>query len=477
MTTTSPSQISILHSQKDQALAAHVASYINEYKLKGIINHYREVIVDNVAKSSLEKERLRKSRDIFFIIASPNFLKSDFIQSTLLKELISNHNLKRNLMIPVFFYQPIEGESGIHRLTRLKTNAQTIVFHSHSELHQQLIPIFKELEPLVGQWTLYNEQIDEAWSDTRKAHDYDTYLNFQKNYPLSVYSLQAKAFINDLIEEKLWKEAVSFDKMKYYYEYLANAPHKKYEEACIKKILEIESRQEVAQVDALKNQNIALALDFKGKYDRRNYNADIDKHLFQLFDQPEKEIQSIETERYFLQHHALKNSSPEETLSLNLSLDYDQHLKGRLRSLIGKLQSFSTAYIMGFAISVFAFLYLFFYYTLSIFQEGQMNLGLFLAYVALAYLAYRCIMGYQFANKCVNKHKNILRTIERDYIYLQVAAISKDQESTRRIQFNMANTSFNLTPYEQTTLFSFIGMSEEIEMERQQQQIQLLKKA
>ncbi len=476
MSPSKPCQIYLLYSQKDQPLATQVSSYLNEFKLKEIIYQFTEVAIEELAISGMEQEQIKKSRDLFFIIATPSFLKSDFAHSLFLKDLLARHHLKRNQLIPIFFYAEEEGAPKLQRLNRLQSNKNTLLFHSQSALHQQLIPIFQELAPIVMDWRRHNQAIDEAWKMTRSINDYDTYLAFQNLHPNSVYALEAKKIIEELVEEKLWKEAIGFDQMKYYYEYLASAPLKKYEEACIKKIQEIESKQETAQVDALKNKNIALALDFKGRFDKKSYSPDIDQHLYQLFDQATLENPELQTEAYFLQHKAFQNCSPEEALSLNLSLTYNQQIKARVKRLLGSLQSYRSIYAFGIVACGLIFCFLFFYYTLAIFHLGKMNTALFLAYIVLVFVAYRCYDGLLQATKCIEKHQTLYDQVSKDYIYLQVAAVSKDQEQIRRIQFNLANTNFNLIPYEKASLISFIGMSEAMEVEQKAQQYLTTKK-
>ncbi len=465
-----PCQIYLLYSQKDQPLATQVSSYLNEFKLKEIIYQFTEVVIEELAVSGIEQAQIKKSRDIFFIVATPSFLKSDFAHSSFLQDLITRHHLKRNQLIPIFFYAEEAGSNKLQKLNRLQSNQNTLLFHSQSALHQQLIPIFQELAPRVLDWRRYNQELDEAWKMARSIDDYDTYLAFQNIHQHSVYALETKKILEELVEEKLWNEAVSFDQMKYYYEYLANAPLKKYEEACIKKIQEIENKQESAQVDALKNKNIALTLDFKARFDQKAYSPDIDQHLYQLFDQPTADNPDLHTETYFLQHKAFQNCSPEEALSLNLSLTYNQQIKARVKRVLGNLQSFRSIYSFGIVACGLIFLGLFFYYTLAIFHLGKMNMALFLGYIVLVFVAYRCYDGLLQATKCIEKHQSLYDQVCKDYIYLQIAAVSQDQEQIRRIQFNLANTNFNLLPYEKASIISFIGMAEALEVEQVAQQ-------
>lgn len=467
VTTPSTGKILLIHSQKDQILCSWINSYLNEFKLKGIIHQHPAFLIEDIMESSKIREQLHQSRDLLLLVATPNFLKSDFAHSTFFQQLVTRHQLGRNLVLPLFFYESKIDNHRLSRMARLKTNTNTLSFNSISELHQQLIPVFQELASITTNWCKYNDILNESWQEAKALNSYDAYLQFQKRHKHSVFDQQAESYIKALKEEKLWQEALSFDNMEYYFRYLSEAPQKKYEDACIKKIMEFESKQEVAQTDALKNKNIALALDFKSRYGNRAFTPEVDNHLFRLFEEGTLHTPNIATQKFYLKHQALKNCTPEEALSLNLSLNYDQHLKSRLTNLIGKFKSFHVVYIAGIIVSLLAFCWLFFFNSFSIFHTGKIDLLLFIAYIAFAYIGHRCFTGLVLVNQAIKKHENSLDQIKKDHIYLQVAAINKDKKTTDQILFNFANTNFNLIPYEKTNLFAFIALEEDLQLEKQ----------
>lgn len=468
MNPSSKARIYLLYSSKDEVLCTWICSYLNELKLNGSIGRYSTISIESLNTSGSDREKICQSRDILLLLASPNFLKSDFVPSPVFHKILDRHFLRRNLLLPLFFFESGELPQRMRKLPRLQNNNSTIVYHNNSELHQQLGPIFKEIAPIAAQWERYNAAIDEAWGIARQEHSYDGYQFFLNNYPRCVHAAKAKKLEAELKEEKLWKEALSFNQMEYYFKYLSESPFKKYEEACILKILEFQSKQDVAQVDAIKNKSIPLALNFKAKYDPKNQTPAIDQHLFQLFNQKEElEKASMQTESFYLQQQALQNSTPEEVFELQLSLQYGKHLERRLSQLVAKLRSFYMGYLFAVALAVLAFGYLFFYNALSIFQPGKTSLSLFLAYIFLVYTAYRCLIGSSHAEHRMQEHEELLKQVKKDHIYLQIATINRDKLSSKRILFQFANINFNLIPYEEASIFSFIQRSEELEQQQE----------
>ena len=451
-----------LYATSDEPFQLEIKAHLDQQFKSKDIGRIRYQTIDDFFPLKDSLHHLITNTTTFICLLSPHFFASSFSKSIELKKIITAHVLKGMKVIPIELFDVNLPTTLFNSFESLSSN-QKPLYSSHKEIYQHRLSLLAtEMADEVNSANAYEQAMDQAWTNAKKSKSIEKYELFLHSFQYSPYSHEAQVHLDELKEEKLWKEAVAFDEIQYYLNYLLETPLKKYEEEAVDKIMELEADDSIAGRDAIDNSNLALLYDYKRRFPKGIHLTEVNEKIFSLLSRP---IESLKMERphilqkgesaeylqglipeqeglqlkgSLLNYLVHKKNTPSEIFAFEHLQDFNNYLHKKLKKLKSELS--------GIAISLFVLPFVFLTivaFSLLVISFGYLTFNVWMAlfFAILIYFSYRASVAYtvivkENQKKCEYK----LKEAKKNLIRLKVAFISHDRIQINRFILFFQNT-------------------------------------
>ena len=428
----------------------------------GSLGYVRYSTLDDFFPLSESLNKILADTTTFICLISPQFLAAPFYQSIELRKIITAHYLKRIRFVPLELFNVDLSQSYFHSFVKL-SSIKNPIYSSDKEVYfHRLSQISLEVAAEVREANAYANRMEADWITIHKAKSIEEYEYFLRMYPHSIYRAKAKVHLEELKEEKLWKEAQAFDTIPYYLQYLLETPLKRYEEEALFKITEIEGDDNVAGRDAIDNNNLALLFDYKRRFRKGIHLSEVNNTILNILSQPieslkmerprefkEGEIfeyiqgfkereEGLELKGSWLNYLVHKKNTPSEIFAFEHLMAFGNHLHGKVKKVKSRLDGFGMSFFMTF-FSVPVLIGL----LLATVKWGHFTFSIWIALMLafLVYFLYRSFLAYTVT---VREDQKIcdtkLKETKKNLIRLKIAFISHDRMQINKLILFFQNT-------------------------------------
>ena len=308
---------------------------------------------------------LEKTTSLICLV-SHSFIASEFDLSQALKDIMEAHRLDKIKVIPVLIEACDLSGSRFSTDEIIRYQEQPIGhFRGLPDYHIRLGQVMTEVFSIFKQANYYEEKQERTWKKTIKENTIHSYHSFLNLYQYSKYVTPARQNQDELKDEKMWKEARSFDTIAFYVDYLtSDVPVKKYKKEAIENILKIEAAENVERNDLENTENPALLFHYKNRFREKGALNEVDQKLLNIFKEKPLDTwfdhdQVIDTQNHYLTLSIFRNCNPNEIFSYQLIANAITRLIGGIQIRKRRLRKrYEVMWIRAIAASIIALLIL-----------------------------------------------------------------------------------------------------------------------
>jgi len=403
-------------------------------------------------------------------LLSNDFIFSEFGFSRQLKNLRKHHNLKRTPMIPVLLEACELSSTPFNNIAGFSSNAVPIKQLPKEEYHPTLAKLASEICERLQKQMVWKETLERHWQDAQKADTIADYQFFLDQYPNSQYAGKADARRKALVEEKLWKEAVSFDNVSFYFQYLTESPFQKYRKEALDKIIEIENDEPLARTEMMKEHHLGILLDYKLKFRKNGDINAVNQRIFETMTTPstdwlDKAIPE-NSESNFLELQVFRQCNSNELMTYGLLERFQRGLAVNMASLEEKIKERKWYYLpIIFLLSLTFFLLLLRYWLGPLVFDKWLAIKLFFIYLFVEWikLAVNAIRSMFEESRLIREKAEELRRVVTE---LKISFLTNDPVGRDKSILYLFNAEEWVAEVDSKTLLNYLFPPKEKENSR-----------
>lgn len=388
--------------------------------------------------------RLITDRTIVLIpLISFEFVLSDF--GTFFEEspLLREHNCKRIRIMPILIDPCDLSLTAFQKIDRLESNKIPIRQLGRNAYHNHLQSIVAELSAAILAKADSQSRIDAAWQEAQTEHSAEAYMSFHRKYTISKYGQRSLAAYKQLLERKLWKEALAFNSAEFYLKYLKESPLRQHQNKAITKIVALENDEKVYREDMNNNTNLGILLEYKSKFRETGRLNEVNDKLFEIFSKPinhwTKERPEIKTEANYLNYEIHNKCSPDEAFTFDLFEKVKRDIELNIDSLIKQKITLKESLWVYLAVGTFVLLLLLMILSWIYAISFSKNTWYFWIVMGLGayYFSFRGLIRIQ---RDINKYNEKLAEVRKEFAQLKIAFLTFDKLKQEQVGLYFNNT-------------------------------------
>ncbi|MEM9921686.1 MAG: hypothetical protein AAF990_26520 [Bacteroidota bacterium] len=235
----------LLYDTSDAALMKDVVGHlVFELRKKGLDG----VICQNVAHYRADQQDIRQYIEhatTIICLVSHRFISSDFGFSKHLQRIAAANRLRRTCVLPIVVDDCRWEESPFRIVRPLVANKEPINAIPLINKQRYIQRIVGEAVDRIQQTLDYERQMLLSWEQAEKENTIESYARFLKKYEYSRYTPLAEQRHDRLVENKLWRTALSKNDVQHLFLYLKDAPMQIHAQKAIGKIVRLKQQPKV----------------------------------------------------------------------------------------------------------------------------------------------------------------------------------------------------------------------------------------
>lgn len=402
-------------------------------------------------------------------LLSNDFLFSEFGFSRQLKNLRKHHNLKRTPMAPILLEACELSNTPFNGIASFPANAVPIKQLPKEEYHPTLTKLASEICERIKKQMVWKESMERHWQDAQKADTIADYQFFLDQYPNSLYARRADARRKALVEEKLWKEADSFDNVSFYFQYLTESPLQKYREEALDKIIEIEKDEPLARKEMMKEHHLSMLLDYKLKFRKNGDINAANQRIFETMNTPFTEWLDRpipeNSESNFLELQVFRQCDSNELMTFGLLERFQRGLTANMASLEKRIKKRNWFFLPILLLFTLVFFLSLLYWLVPFVFDKWLAIKLFFIYLFVEWikLAVNAIRSMAEDYRLIGeKAKDLSRAVTE----LKISFLTNDPKGRGKSILHLFNAEEWVAEVEGKTLLNYLFPSKEKENSR-----------
>lgn len=340
----------LLYSSGEKEIADTICIYLKHLERqkdsKGRQKDYGPIISKEVTlkeNSEFARKIIKSNTLIVIYLISCDFVraKAEFIRA--LELFIIEHNCKRIRLLPVLTDGFSITETPFRKIKPINPEGPAFKQIPQGACPNSYTALTLNISSEILSAIERQRKIDEQWQAAQKENTEESYRVFYEKNKLCKYGNLAQAKHYEIMEKRLWKEALEGGELSHYLNYLKKAPLNNHKNKAIVKIIEGEHCEEVIMGDIDKSSNLSFLMERKSRIESDNNIIKSKQKIERQFGKPLEdwigERSRIETLSNLLGHEIHQVCSKNEIYSFNYFEKYTDTLDRKIKELIKKVES------------------------------------------------------------------------------------------------------------------------------------------
>ncbi|MCG8331599.1 MAG: hypothetical protein MI974_28175 [Chitinophagales bacterium] len=430
-----------LYSEKDNNYREELQSYLSLLEKERIFTK-----IDYWPVDDLNVRRLKKRLpdiDICFCLMSTYFLAAMSKDVAFERYLMGKHQLK-HLRVISFLLREWKMEETVFRSSYiLPEKDKPLLANVWESGHQAMLYAYNKLPAICQDVRERKDEVEAAWSFLQDHKREANYWRFLRKYRFCRYAKQARQELDELVESRLWKNAIRRQTAAAYYQYLREAPLRKHYLEAASLLHAIEESEEMVSKDMVRNDLPSYYLRYKSLFPKGKYQEfahDKVKGFLKeepLLEEEPQEMVNDDQAFYLLKkaYSALKDD-PEGLFSLESYIKYCWAIRVKMTGLVRRLQNMPFNFISMLMLIIFFEMMLLVFFSM---REGlidvltaNLRITFFMvivhmfAFIFVRRAYHNIIVDRQFANDAQT-------LLKRASVLIKASFITNDQRSINQI--------------------------------------------
>lgn len=274
------SNISLIYyySSEDEELKKRFEVVLRQLRDNHYITGWQSKNVSTGKTNGISSVASSTAPDLVLLLVSPDFMVTPFCKSDELKTIITWHDLKKTMALPLILrVTNIEGVPFRRIKSWPEDTLDAIAGKSWHDEDEAFYYLQEHLKRLVSEIKMQKEEIENAWQEALKKNAKKAYGKFLKNFRHTKYGPEARKKLEALEEADLWKKAEEKNDIETYLAYIRDAPLKNNKSVAIQRIHAIEEDEEKIWKDTTSNSKIGLLLAYRKRFANGKYIEESNK--------------------------------------------------------------------------------------------------------------------------------------------------------------------------------------------------------